>query len=137
KVGVDGMDDLTSFAQWLRQRRKARDLTQEELADRIGSSPETIRKIEAGRRRPSKQMVELVAEHLGLPREAWPNIVHLARIGPGADDSTLHIIEAHRDGPPGGAVTFLFTDIEGSTRRWEQQPEAMQAALARHDAILR
>jgi class 3 adenylate cyclase len=36
-----------------------------------------------------------------------------------------------------GTVTFLFTDIEGSTRLWEEQPEAMRAALARHDAILR
>ena len=36
-----------------------------------------------------------------------------------------------------GTVTFLFTDIEGSTRRWEAHREAMQAAVARHDAILR
>ncbi len=34
-------------------------------------------------------------------------------------------------------VTFLFTDIEGSTTRWEHQPEAMRAALARHDALVR
>jgi class 3 adenylate cyclase len=38
---------------------------------------------------------------------------------------------------PTGAVTFLFTDIEGSTRLWETQHAAMQRALARHDAILR
>lgn len=38
---------------------------------------------------------------------------------------------------PSGTITFLFTDIEGSTKRWEQQPEAMRVALARHDAILR
>ncbi len=38
---------------------------------------------------------------------------------------------------PTGTVTFLFTDIEGSTKLWEQQPQAMKAALARHDAILR
>ena len=38
---------------------------------------------------------------------------------------------------PSGTVTFLFTDLEGSTRLWEEQPEAMQPALARHDAILR
>jgi predicted ATPase/class 3 adenylate cyclase len=37
---------------------------------------------------------------------------------------------------PSGTVTFLFTDLEGSTRLWEQHPEAMQVALARHDAIL-
>ncbi|MFN8485031.1 MAG: tetratricopeptide repeat protein [Anaerolineae bacterium] len=39
--------------------------------------------------------------------------------------------------PPTGTVTFLFTDIEGSTRLWERFPEAMQAALGRHDAILK
>lgn len=38
---------------------------------------------------------------------------------------------------PSGTVTFLFTDIEGSTRHWEQHPVAMKFALARHNAILR
>ncbi|HEY7377327.1 MAG TPA: tetratricopeptide repeat protein [Steroidobacteraceae bacterium] len=37
---------------------------------------------------------------------------------------------------PTGTVTFLFTDIQGSTRLWETQPDAMRAALARHDALL-
>ncbi|HEY6597883.1 MAG TPA: adenylate/guanylate cyclase domain-containing protein, partial [Pseudomonadales bacterium] len=41
------------------------------------------------------------------------------------------------EGLPAGNVTFLFTDIEGSTRLWEQSPDAMHIALARHDAILR
>ena len=39
--------------------------------------------------------------------------------------------------PPTGTVTFLFTDIEGSTKMWERSPQAMQRALARHDEILR
>jgi predicted ATPase/class 3 adenylate cyclase len=38
---------------------------------------------------------------------------------------------------PSGTVTFLFTDLEVSTRLWEQEPEAMRAALARHDLVLR
>jgi predicted ATPase/class 3 adenylate cyclase len=38
---------------------------------------------------------------------------------------------------PTGTVTFLFTDLAVSTRLWEQEPEAMRAALARHDLILR
>ncbi len=38
---------------------------------------------------------------------------------------------------PSGTVTFLFTDIEGSTRLWEEHPDAMRDALARHDEILR
>lgn len=38
---------------------------------------------------------------------------------------------------PTGTVTFLFTDIEGSTVRWESHPEAMRAAVAQHDMLLR
>src|SRR5450755_3557724 len=37
---------------------------------------------------------------------------------------------------PSGTVTFLFTDIEGSTRLIQQHPEAMKGALARHHALL-
>lgn len=37
---------------------------------------------------------------------------------------------------PSGIVTFLFTDIEGSSTLWERDPEGMKASLARHDAIL-
>jgi predicted ATPase/class 3 adenylate cyclase/DNA-binding CsgD family transcriptional regulator len=38
--------------------------------------------------------------------------------------------------PPTGTVTFLFTDIEGSTSLWERHPKAMQSALVRHDELL-
>jgi len=38
---------------------------------------------------------------------------------------------------PTGTVTFLFSDIEGSTVRWERDREAMAGALARHDALMR
>jgi len=37
---------------------------------------------------------------------------------------------------PSGTVTFLFTDLEGSTRLWEAHPETMPGALVRHDEIL-
>jgi predicted ATPase/class 3 adenylate cyclase len=40
-------------------------------------------------------------------------------------------------GLPQGTVTFLFTDLEGSTGRWEEHPAEMRDALARHDAIVR
>ncbi len=39
--------------------------------------------------------------------------------------------------PPIGTITFVFTDIEGSSQRWERYPEAMALALAKHDTILR
>lgn len=38
---------------------------------------------------------------------------------------------------PGGTVTFLFSDIEGSAQRWERYPEAMAAALEHHNELLR
>jgi predicted ATPase/class 3 adenylate cyclase len=38
---------------------------------------------------------------------------------------------------PSGSVTFLFTDIEASSRLWDEHPEEMSAALARHDDIIR
>ena len=37
---------------------------------------------------------------------------------------------------PTGTVTFLFTDIQGSTPLWEQMPAEMQAAAAQHHTIL-
>src|SRR5213592_3766030 len=39
--------------------------------------------------------------------------------------------------PPSGVVTFLFTDIEGSTRRWEADADAMRVALEAHNKVLR
>src|SRR5258708_25156216 len=38
---------------------------------------------------------------------------------------------------PTGTITFLFSDIEGSSKKWEQHPDAMRVALAAHDKMLR
>ena len=45
--------------------------------------------------------------------------------------------QAFRMAAPSGTVTLLFTDIEGSTRLWEEHPEAMAIALKRHDELIR
>src|SRR5262245_10826190 len=37
---------------------------------------------------------------------------------------------------PRGTITFLFTDVEGSTALWEREPEDTRLALERHDAII-
>lgn len=57
----------TSFGRWLQRRRKALDLTQEELAQRVGCSAEYLRKIEADFRRPSRQIAERLAKALEIP----------------------------------------------------------------------
>src|SRR5947209_6355311 len=38
---------------------------------------------------------------------------------------------------PTGTVTFLYTDVEGSTELWQQHPEVMTDVIARHDAMLK
>ena len=55
-----------SFGKWLRQRRKALDLTQQDLADQVSYSVVTLRKIERDLCRPSKQMAEQLADVLAI-----------------------------------------------------------------------
>ncbi|MEA3336130.1 MAG: tetratricopeptide repeat protein [Chloroflexota bacterium] len=79
----------TSFGQWLKQRRKALDLTQQELARQVGCAVITIQKIEANERRPSKQIAGLLAEHLGIADDERPTFVRFARMGASAPWSAL------------------------------------------------
>ena len=67
-----------------------------------------------------------------VPSRAWETCGEAVWIGPGLGWESVRVAEL-----PTGTVTFLFTDLEGSTRLWEEHPEAMKAALARHDEILR
>jgi predicted ATPase/transcriptional regulator with XRE-family HTH domain len=67
------------FGLWLKRQRRALDLTQEELAQRIGCALVTVRKIEAGERRPSKQILERLAAILSLPPAEQPAFMVYAR----------------------------------------------------------
>jgi len=145
------MDLPTSFGYWVRRRRKALDLTQADLARRVGCAEVTIQKIEADERRPSSQIADLLAAQLRIPPAERATFLQRARgeraadplpastsddrqiVNPPATAATA----APAQQPPSGTVTFLFTDIEGSTQLWEQHPQAMADALARHDAIMR
>src|SRR5262245_46159529 len=76
------MEDLLhsnpSFGMWLRDRRKALGLTRKDLAQRLGYSTETIAKIETGERRPSRQVVELLANYLDFSPEERQGFLRLA-----------------------------------------------------------
>jgi predicted ATPase/transcriptional regulator with XRE-family HTH domain len=78
------MNGDISFGEWLRQQRKSLDLTQEALADQIGCSKDTIRKIELGSRRASKQVTELLAQCFNVPLEQQQVFMRFAR-GSGGD----------------------------------------------------
>ena len=68
-----------SFGSWLKQRRKALDLTQFDLAEQVGCSVITIRKIETDERRPSKQIAERLADVLAIADEERAIFVAFAR----------------------------------------------------------
>ena len=67
------------FNEWLRHRRQELDLTQMQLAKRTSCTVFTIRKIEAGERRPSRQLAELLAQALEIPTENQTAFVKVAR----------------------------------------------------------
>jgi predicted ATPase/class 3 adenylate cyclase len=148
------MNETHSFGYWVRRRRKALDLTQAELAARVGCAEVTIRRIEADERRPSRQIAQRLADQLDVPPDEQLAFIQAARAELGVDrlapaspavvhealgSTTAPAAAAASASPnllPSGTVTFLFTDIEGSTQLWEQHPQAMSGALARHEALL-
>ncbi|MFN8512973.1 MAG: helix-turn-helix domain-containing protein [Chloroflexia bacterium] len=71
--------EVVSFGQWLRRRRRALDLTQEELAERVFCSAVTIRKIEADERRPSKEVAERLCDQLGIAADERQAFIRSAR----------------------------------------------------------
>src|SRR5262245_21435129 len=131
------MEPTASFGYWVRRRRKALDLTQEELARQVGCAEVTIKKIEADERRPSRQIAERLAERLQLAPAERAAFVQAARGELATDRLDLPPPPEAAAVSPGGTLTFLFTDIQGSTRLWEHHPQAMRLALSRHDTILR
>jgi predicted ATPase/class 3 adenylate cyclase len=135
-----------SFGHWLRLKRKALDLTREQLAERVGYSSATIRKIEDEERRPSMQISERLAEIFNIPQNERAAFLRFARgdwqAAPteGVEDAPWLVSSVHeyadRSNPKIHLATFLFTDIEGSAKLWEHAPEKMKAALQRHHDIL-
>src|SRR5919197_6378386 len=74
------MSDNRAFGRWLKQRRKALDWTQDDLARRVGCAVVTIQKIEAGALRPSRQVAERLADQLGIAPDRRAAFVEAARI---------------------------------------------------------
>jgi transcriptional regulator with XRE-family HTH domain len=72
-------ENQQSFGYWLRQKRRTLDLTQEQLAHRVGCSAAAIRKFEAEERRPSAQMARRFAEIFDVAPDEQESFLHFAR----------------------------------------------------------
>ncbi|HMD80926.1 MAG TPA: helix-turn-helix transcriptional regulator, partial [Anaerolineales bacterium] len=68
-----------SFGEWLRQRRRMLDLTQQALANQVGCARITLRRIESGALKPSKELVHILLDKLGIPEREHPQWVLFAR----------------------------------------------------------
>jgi transcriptional regulator with XRE-family HTH domain len=68
-----------SFGAWIKRRRKSLYLTQQQLAKKVGYSVSAIIKFEANERRPSRQIAELLADHLEIPPDRRAQFLNMAR----------------------------------------------------------
>jgi predicted ATPase/transcriptional regulator with XRE-family HTH domain len=95
------MNGEISFGRWLKERRKALDITQRDFARRIGCASVTLGKIESDARRPSTQLAELMADHLELSVDERKAFLRFARIEPNAGRLAL---PGHVDGVVGRLI---------------------------------
>lgn len=82
-------NEAASFGYWVKRRRKSLDLTQQGLANLVGCSPVTIKKIESDERQPSVQLARLLAEHLQIPPEQHNQFISSARRERNIDRTSL------------------------------------------------
>src|SRR5690349_10506246 len=75
------MDSDFLFGAWLKQQRRARDLSREQLAGQIGCSISLLEKLETGERRPSRQVAARIALCLSIPIEEQADFLIAARAG--------------------------------------------------------
>src|SRR5918993_2367331 len=73
------MPEPTSFGTWLRQKRRALDLTQKAFADQVGCAEITVRRMEADEYKPSNELALVLFEKLGIPEPERTQWVRFAR----------------------------------------------------------
>src|SRR5512136_1597083 len=116
------MKPNNAFGQAVRQRRRSLDLTQEELARRVGCAPVTLRKIEYGDLRPSQQIAERLAMALAISLDERAEFVRQARaVQPGG-----HPIESSAT-PQVTAEEIGLEDLSGRAIRGYQLGEKIGA----------
>lgn len=99
---------------------------------------QAIRSAAQGRPLLAPGIAARLMERMRAPNEEAPSARETEAPTPGDRDASNKEPDSPKQAAniPTGTVTFLFTDIEGSTAMWEKYPEQMQTALARHDEIL-
>lgn len=139
------MTEDLSFGTWLRQRRRALDLTQQALAEQVGCARITLRRIEGDELKPSKELALVLVGRLGVSERELEQWVRFARGLSGMPNEKLDSVsepdKQTTSQPAGvtlptGTVVFLYSDLVGFSRRFERDPDAALELLAHHDSLL-
>jgi class 3 adenylate cyclase len=117
-------DQFATFGELLKFLRRRAGLSQRQLSIAVGYSESQISRLELNQRPPDAASLAARLRELAAASRATA--------GPEAPEAPGPVAS----GLPSGTVTFLFTDVEGSTQLWQRHRDAMPAALARHHAIL-
>lgn len=114
-------EESISFGQWLKRRRQALDMTQDQLAELVGYASPTLRKIERGERRPSRALAERLAAALQIAPEQQAAFMKLARAAgaPAGQPAAPSSPEPPRAAPP-----LLVTKIQPPPLRAATLPRA-------------
>ncbi|GAC1544321.1 MAG: hypothetical protein NVS2B7_18570 [Herpetosiphon sp.] len=133
------MTGTLSFGQWLKQRRKALDLTQEELAEQVGCAAETLRKIEGDLRRPSRDIAERIAAAVTTSPAERVTIVQVARGLPASAILRTDLLTSNSDPAASrpvasghAAIPIPLTPLIGRV----QETAAVSALVTRRDVRL-
>lgn len=121
------MPESISFGTWLRQQRRAFDLTQKAFADQVGCAEITVRRMEADEYKPSNELALVLFEKLGVPEYQRPQWVRFARgLAEYPNNSTPSPVREQKTNVPLPLTSFIGR---------EKDVERIQHRLAEHRLV--
>ena len=118
------MPESISFGAWLRQKRRALDLTQKAFADQVGCAEITVRRIEADEYKPSNELALVLLEKLGIPELERPQWVRFARgLAEYPNNQPPSQVREHKTNLPIPLTSFIGREKEIKTVKQLLTPE--------------
>jgi predicted ATPase len=108
------MQEQLSFGNWLRKQRRAVDLSRQAFADQVGCAEVTLRRIEAGTLKPSKELAGILLENLGIPETERPQWISFARGLSGFPSKSIPSSNKSNSNLPAPITTFIGREKEQS-----------------------
>ncbi len=108
------MQEEISFGEWLRKQRRGLDLSRQAFARQIGCAEVTLRRIEAGTLKPSKELASILLEQLGIPETERPQWFSFARGLSGFPFKSIPSSNKSKSNLPAPITTFIGREKEQS-----------------------